>query len=68
MMVLLLVAYFVAFLVVRKYFSSFLYDTTDILAWQHEYSHGRVIDGAKDTWKQKFFFCKNIESRKIQAT
>ena len=68
MMVLLLVGYFVAFLVVRKYFSIFLYETTDILAWQHEYSHGRVIDGGKDKWKHKFSFCKNIESRKIQVT
>ena len=68
MMVLLLVVYFLAFLLVRKYFSSFLYETTGILAWQNEYSHGRDIDGGKDKWKHKFSFCKNIESRKIQVT
>ena len=68
MMVLLLVVYFLAFLLVRKYFSSFLYETTGILAWQNEYSHGRDIDGGKDKWKHKFSFCKNIESKKIQVT
>ena len=48
MMLLLLVAYFLVLLLLRKYVSSILWEATDILAWQHEHSHGRALDGAKD--------------------
>ena len=68
MMLLLLVAYFLVFLLVRKYVSSIFWENAGMLEWQNEYSHGRDNDGAKDTWKQKFSFCKNIEGRKIQVT
>ena len=64
----LLVAFVLVFLVTRKYVSRIRLKTPDILAWQHVYGHGRLIDGAKDNRENKYTFCKNIESRKIQVT
>ena len=66
--VMLLVAFVLVFLVTRKYVSRIRLKTPDILAWQHVYGHGRLIDGAKDNRKNEYSFCKNIESRKIQVT
>ena len=64
----LLVAFVLVILVTRKYISSIRLKTPDILAWQHVYGHGRLIDGAKDNRENEYSFCKNIESRKIQVT
>ena len=64
----LLVAFVLVFLVTRKYVSRIRLKTPDILAWQHVYGHGRLIDGAKDHRENEYSFCKNIDSRKIQVT
>ena len=64
----LLVAFVLIILVTRKYVSRIRLKNPDTLAWQHVYGHGRLIDGAKDNWENKYSFCKNIESRKIQVT
>ena len=66
--VMLLVAFVLVILVTRKYISRIRLKTPDILAWQHVYGHGRLIDGAKDNRENEYSFCKNIESRKIQVT
>ena len=63
-----LVAFVLVILVTRKYISRIRLKTPDILAWQHVYGHGRLIDGAKDNRENEYSFCKNIESRKIQVT
>ena len=63
-----LVAFVFVILVTRKYVSRICLKTPDILAWQHVYGHGRLIDGVKDNRKNEYSFCKNIESRKIQVT
>ena len=64
----LLVAFVLVILITRKYISRIRLKTPDILAWQHVYGHGRLIDGAKDNRENEYSFCKNIESRKIQVT
>ena len=64
----LLAAFVLVILVTRKYVSRICLKTPDILAWQHVYGHGRLIDGAKDNRENEYSFCKNIESRKIQVT
>ena len=67
-LLLLLAVCFSAILVTRKYVSRTRFKNTDILAWQHEYSHGRIIEGVKDNCVTELSFCKNIESRKLQVT
>ena len=64
----LLVAFVMVILVTHKYVSRIRLKNPDILAWQHVYGYGRLIDGAKDNRKLEYSFCKNIESRKIQVT
>ena len=66
--IMLLVAFVLVIMVTRKYVSRIGLKTPDILAWQHVYSHGRLIDGAKDHRENEYSFCKNIDSRKIQVT
>ena len=66
--IMLLVAFVSVIFVSRKYVSRIRLKNPDILAWQHVYGHGRLIDGAKDNRKNEYSFCKNIESRKIQVT
>ena len=64
----LLVTFVLVILVTRKYVSRIRLKNPDILAWQHVYGHGRLIDGAKYNRENEYSFCKNIESRKIQVT
>ena len=66
--IMLLVAFVLVILVTRKYISRIRLKTPDILAWQHVYGNGRLIDGAKHNRKNEYSFCENIESRKIQVT
>ena len=65
-MLFLLVVYFFAFFVVRKYLLGVPRNKTpDILATQITIT--QVQDGNVDQLKRKLTFCKNIENRPIQV-
>ena len=67
-MLFLLVVYFFAFFVVRKYLLSVPRNKTpDILATQITITQVHEMDSNLDQLKRKLSFCKDIENRPIQV-
>ena len=67
-MLFLLVVYFFAFFVVRKYLLDFPRNKTpDMLATQITITQVHEMDSNLDQLKRKLSFCKDIENRPIQV-